>query len=443
MDGNEKKLIHMDNNKKARKIIGIAQCSGMIATILFHNGFILAYLSRLGIDSANILIYLSIPTLVMFLIMLPSAFLSDRLGKKKVGATGLLFTVLGYFLITAAGGVAISWTNLTVISGIIVFSAGYSMFMSGWYALLAPLVPRSIRGGFFGKLRFSINISGIMFTLIVTAILKTRSDLSVYMAISAMVTVLLIVRLLFYSRIPEISTPDPRKISFFKALSQILRERDFLGFCSYCFLLSLFTGSLPWIFGLLEKDVLNYTEHEIVLLGNILFVGLIAGFYFGGKLVDRFGTKMIFLFCHLTFFTIIFLFVARNVFPIPVFFWVAALTMCLGMVRAASEISIATEMMALMPRTNQSLATSFNGVLVAGGVALSGILGGKIMDLNILNKSWTLLGREMSDYDSLLLGCGVMIILLIITLGLIPSVMRSSGNLPRKDEGSKNTNLHD
>jgi hypothetical protein len=64
----------------------------MLGFILFNNGFLLSYLSTLGIGNAQILILLSLPMLTRFLLMLPFAYASDILGKEKIGIIGLFLT---------------------------------------------------------------------------------------------------------------------------------------------------------------------------------------------------------------------------------------------------------------------------------------------------------------------------------------------------------------
>ena len=80
---------------------------------------------------------------------------------------------------------------------------------------------------------------------------------------------------------------------------KVLRIPGYLPFCAYCFLLMLFTGACPMIFSLMEKDVLGFSDDRIVLIGNLMALGGMLGFVLGGRMVDRFGTKYVFLCCHL------------------------------------------------------------------------------------------------------------------------------------------------
>ena len=82
------------------------------------------------------------------------------------------------------------------------------------------------------------------------------------------------------------------------------------------------------------------------------------------------------------------------------------------------------------PSMRVLLATAFNVTLVGGGMALSAILCGQVIRLGVLNKSWTLFGQAMSEYDALILGAGIMVVLLVVTLGLIPSVIRKAQWVP-------------
>ena len=207
---------------------------------------------------------------------------------------------------------------------------------------------------------------------------------------------------------------------------KVLAIPEYLSFCAYCFLLTLFTGACPQIFNLIEKDVLHLTKVEIVFVGNLLVVGALAGFILGGRMVDRFGTKYVFLCCHFGFATILFLFLWRALFPGEVQIIVGILTFLFGMVQAASSIAMTSETLVLIPVENKSLATGLWFTLYSGGTGLSGVLSGQALELGLLSDSWTWLGQHMSRYDGLLLFCVTMVLLMTVTLGLIPSFIKKT-----------------
>jgi len=141
-------------------------------------------------------------------------------------------------------------------------------------------------------------------------------------------------------------------------------------------------------------------------------------------MVDRWGTKSVFLSCHFAFALVLFLIVLRGVFPFSDIATLCLLSGLFGCVFAASGIAFSSELLAMIPPENKSLATGFHLSLTSAGIALSSLVIGQALRLNILNHEWTLLGQTLSEYDSILLGSAAMILMLLITLGLIPSVIQ-------------------
>jgi len=66
-----------------------------------------------------------------------------------------------------------------------------------------------------------------------------------------------------------------------------------------------------------------------------------------------------------------------------------------------------------------------------GGIGLSGLLSAWALSLGVLSDSWTLWGQALSSYDAILLGYGGMVVLLVVTLGLVPSVLSKSEWMPQ------------
>ncbi len=417
--------------KRAMRAIIYAQCAGAPASIFFINGFMLTYFSGLGFSSATVLLLLTLPNLLPVLIMIPAALVSDRLGMKKVGTIGLFGTIFGFFLVTIAGSFPYDLMKQAVIAGIIIFGTGIAVFASNFYALLYPIIPDNIRGRYFGKMRLSWQSASIILTLIASALLKINSSIPMFQLVLATATILLAIRMIFYFRIPELENQEKPRQGIVSSLRHIIGIPNFMPFCSYLFLITLCTGSLPWIFGLLEKDVLGFEKGIIVLMGTLLLIGSLGGFYLGGKMVDRYGTKYVFLIGHFTYGLILFLVLARDWFPMPYIVLIAICTAMFGLIQAASGIAFTSELFVLIPAKNRSLSTAFATTLQMGGLALSGLIFSKVIDLKILSDRWVLLGKSMSMYDAIFLGCGIGIILLIVTLGLVPSIVKNAQWIPR------------
>src|SRR5690606_29058400 len=115
-------------------------------------------------------------------LLLPFAWLADRIGKKIVGQAGLILGTLGWTLIGLAGffGNAAPWL---IGVGIFLAALCFSMLGAGWFSLLSPVIPKQIRGRFFAKLRTWFSIISIILSLTYAAILERNNALIVYQII--------------------------------------------------------------------------------------------------------------------------------------------------------------------------------------------------------------------------------------------------------------------
>ena len=399
---------------------------GGLSYLSINNGLLLAYFSYLNIPSTTILLLLALMPLAQFVFVLPFSFLADFLGKKFIGNIGLLFSLFGFILLILASILPENFNIWIIGTGIVLFGLGTAMNMGNWFALLHPIIPEKIRGRFFGRLRLTWQSIGIVLTLLFIYMLEQFPYLRMYQAVLVIVSIFLTARILFYQHIPELDKPVPPKESFMKTLMNVIAIPDYISFCSYCFLLTFFTAACPQIFNLIEKDVLGFSKTEIVFIGNLLIVGALAGFVLGGRMVDKLGTKYVFMFCHFGFGAILILFLLRSLFPGEIIFFVGILTLLFGLVQAASGIAMTSETLVLIPLENKSLATGLWFTLYSGGAGLSGIMSSKALELNLINPEWSLFGLPMTSYDGLLLMFGTMVLLMTVTLGLIPSVIKKT-----------------
>ena len=76
-------------DKAAMRSIILTQCLGIIALGTVMNGTLLLYLTAVGVTAIRTMIYLAIQPMTNALLLLPSAYLADRYGKKRLGQAGL------------------------------------------------------------------------------------------------------------------------------------------------------------------------------------------------------------------------------------------------------------------------------------------------------------------------------------------------------------------
>lgn len=410
-----------------------SQCVGTLALTIFSTNLLLLYMAALDIDTARIVLFLSLPLLFDAMIRMPAAWYADRIGVKKVSYIGQVMEIGGMIMITAAGMLPRATAEWVILSGGTILMMGFSLFAAGWFSLLSPIVPETQRGRFFGRLRTSWQAVAIVFVGVCSIILSEESPLYLFQGVFAFATFGLIMRLFFYSRIPELEKPSGKRDSLRAVLERIFGNPGYVSFTCYVFLLSVFTAGCPALFGIIEKRVLNYGDDRITLLGGVSLVGSLIGFFVGGKAVDRWTTKPVFLICHFGYALAILLFLARDLIPGTTLVVLFIVHLAFGFVVASASIAVSTEILALIPPQSKSVASSACLALQRLGTGISGAVSAWALQLGILSESWTIFDAPMTAYDTILLLFGAMVLLLVVTLGLVPSVISKSAWIPRSD----------
>ena len=414
--------------RAAMRSIIWTQCLAIVAIGTLVNGTLLLYLTAIGCDAVRTMIYLVIQPFTNSLLLLPAAFLADRYGKKRIGQTGITIGIVGWGMVSAGpfGGGA---SESLVVIGLVLASVCSSLVGAGWFSLLSLIIPTEVRGRFFGRLRLSFSIVSLVLSVIFAWILSIHADIAVYQGIYAVATVAFIVRWFVYRRIPELDPPasKPGQASFLRVLLEVIRVKNLAGFSSYIFLLTLFTAGAAALFAMIEKRVLDLSDTGVILLSNVTLIGSMVGMFFGGRVVDRHGTRLVFASCHIMLALTLFAYLLR------VFIWSSTVPIYLGILHfllggAMGSIGIAmtTELLAVLPQKNKSVAASIFVIFQTSGVALSGLLPAWILDVGILKGAWAFGGRQLSAFDAILFGYSLMTLILVATLGLVPSMSRKS-----------------
>ncbi len=409
-----------------RVIRGI-YCSTMlygVGEILFVNSFMLLYFSILGVPSERILLYLALPMLIRIFTLVPFAHWAERIGKVMIGVLGLSLSTSSMVVLALAGYAHQPFVEPLIIAGVVLYGCGYGMYLNSWYPLLSPIIPEARRGRFFGTMRLLYQSAAIAFTFVVAWTLERQTAIGVFQFFLATVVALRIGGIILYGRIPDLERLPDTGRTLWQELLNAVGKQGYLPFCSYVFLLSLFTGACPSLFSLLAKDTLGLGEGQVMLIGNLTTFGALIGFFYGGTMVDKMGTKHVFLACHFSYAIVLGLFLLRGFLPVPLVLIIGGLALCFGLVQAASGVAISSEMLALIPADNKPMASAVNLSLMSLGISLSGVFCSRILKLGMLSPSWTLFGKQLGPYDSLLCCCGVMVMLLVVTLGLVPSVVK-------------------
>ncbi len=409
----------------------LSQVVSAPGSLVFDTGLMLLYLTKLGFSDKVILLMLSSRMTATMLLVTSAAYISDRIGIKRIGMMACVLTMVGYVLITFAASFDDAWARHVIVTGVVIFSVGLAMFNSGWFPLLKGFVPPKITGRFFGFLRMSWQLGVTLVVFGYSAFLQSDSQLWVFQIVLGIILLGQVAKLWSYSRIPEVGQSAPATVSFIGALKQVLPTPQFMPFCAYTFVLTLFTMAVPTLFNLTEKHHLQMGDNTIAMLGGAAMVGALAGYPLGGFIVDRFGTKVVFLCCHLGFMCVAGSFPLRSFVSIDPMLYLGTLHLLWGVLLATSSIAMSTELFAVMPPHNRSLATAIWWSLSNGGSAMSGMLAAGAISIGFLKPEWELLGRTVSQYDAVLLVFGGLTGLMAVTLGLVPSVIGKHQWMPR------------
>ncbi|MCF6313876.1 MAG: MFS transporter [Verrucomicrobiales bacterium] len=414
--------------KAALRNIILTQCLAIVALGTIVNGTLLLYLTAIGATAVHTMIYLAIIPLTNAILLLPAAYLADRYGKKRLGQIGLSIGILGWSIISIGAFFGSSSESVIVI-GIVLAAICSSLMGAGWFSLLSPIIPAAIRGRFFSRLRLSFSTVSLTLSITYAWLLSIHSGIIVYQGIFALAALAFMLRWFTYHRIPELEPPNRKNTdpSFFTVISKVFRVKNLAAFCSYIFLLGLFTAGAAALFAMVEKRVLDFSATRIILLSNITLIGSMLGMFVGGRIVDRHGPRLVFAACHVMLALTLMGFLLRIFFPPSMLVaHLCAMHFLLGSALGAIGIAMTSELLGILPQENKSVASSMFIIFQTSGVALSGLIPAWILQVGILRDNWQIGARQLSSFDAILLGYSIMTLILVATLGLIPSVLRKS-----------------
>ncbi len=414
--------------RRVLRIIILNQCLAIMALGTIVNGTLLLYLTAIGTSAVRTMVYLAVLPLTNALLLLPAAFLADRYGKKRIGQIGLTIGIFGWGLI-CIGSFFGELSEAVVVAGIVLAAVCSSLMGAGWFSLLSPIIPAGIRGRFIGRMRLMISLVSLTLSVFYAWLLSMHSGVIVYRGIYAVATLAYISRWFTYSRIPELEPPSAHKntASFLKVLVTVARVKSLAAFCSYMFLLGLFTAGAAALFAMTENRVLGFSDTRVILLSNVTLIGSMLGMFIGGRVVDRHGTRLVFAGCHIMLAMVLMAFLLRAWTSAAILpYYLASVHFLLGGALGAIGIAMTTELLGILPKENKSVAASMFIIFQTSGVALSGLLPAWILDAGILRETWQIGGRQLSSFDAIIAGYSIMTLILVATLGMVPSMLRKS-----------------
>jgi predicted MFS family arabinose efflux permease len=407
----------------------LSACFGSIPQMLARESSVLVlYATLLGANRFLSLTTTSLQYLSVFVLNIPMAYLMERTGKKRLMLPALSLGLLGLLAVAGAGFFPDAG-RAVLLGGLIVFSLTLAVYVAGWFPLVQGLVPESQRGRFFGRMRVIWQSLVASVSLVCTWFIGRSASTRTIQLIYFSVAVLVIGRVVFMSRVPEV--PRKRDIpSLREQLGRVLSNPGLRRFSAYVFVLYLFSSAtvpLAFVFARLELGV---PDNYLVLLSACMDSGSILGYYIGGRMVDRYNTRTVFFAAHLALGVLNILFFGIYSYSAITAVLLALLVGCYGLAHSASTIATSSETLALAQKDYLNTSIAFSVAFNYAGIGLSRVISGYLLEAGVAANPWSLLGLQVTNYHTFF-GCyGAILLGSFVLVFLIPPLRTKRRQLP-------------
>ena len=318
------------------------------------------------------------------------------------------------------GQTTVIWVLILVAMAFAVRSAGGPF----WFPLIHDVVPVDRRGRFFGKLRALWTSVCFAYVLLAGVFLGSQPDIWKFQVILGIATVFALVRNIFVTVIPTgNSLSGNHDYDDWKAyVKEFLLHRELLLFCAYF-------GAFSILATFLRQPLILYLRHmglpvgDNVIVFNFNTLGMVLFLLAGGVLVDRFGTKPIFLVSHVILFLLCLAVVGIGMLPLDTARALMAVAMMLsGGTFAVAGIACTAQMFHLVPDRGRVFFMSLAMIILWSGFTISPLIAGGI--LNLTGPDWTLHfpGVQLDIFQVMVASAGLAMLPIIGLLRFVDNV---------------------
>ena len=415
--------ISVEQQRRSQYDAIAASCWGAISQVMVNDSsVVILFATLLGAGEMVSVMTSSLQSLALCVLMIPLAYLSDRIGRKRqilwASAIGCVM-MLG----TAAAPWCGAYAQAVLLVSLLLFAISISAYMASWFPLLDAVVPATERGLFFGRLRFAWQAVAALFIFVSGAVIGKHAAVGSLQVIIALAALALLGRFWYINDMEEDETRR-QPPAWATVWRDIVANRMLTGFSVYLFCLyTVANATVPVVFIFAKKHLL-LADNVIVISSACAMGGLLCGYLAGGWIVHRHGVKPVFLAAHVSFgFLNLLLLTIHSNSAGAVAALVAIITVY-GFLLACASIAVSSEMLALAPANNKAMSIAFCYSLYAAGMGVSRFLASVILGSGILAAEWQCAGITFTKYHSLFLvyGCGT--IAITVLLVLVPALTR-------------------
>lgn len=415
--------ITREQQQRSQRDAVAASCWGAIPQVMVNDSsVVILYATLLGAGEMVAVMTSSLQNLALCGLMIPLAYLSERIGKKR---QILAAAVLG--CITLMGTAAAPWFGsyapAILLATLAVFAVTVSAYFSAWFPLLDGVVPPGERGLFFGRLRFAWQTVSALFIFVSGWALGQHASLGALQLVIALAALGLLGRFWFISDMTE-APSEAAPAAWRTVWRSIVVNRPLTGFSVYLFCLYAFANATTPVVFLFAKKHLMLPDNIVVIGSACAMGGLLFGYLAGGRIVHRRGVKPVFLGCHMGFGVLNLLLLTVHT---DAWSSVAVLTgviVAYGFLLACASVAVSSEMLALAPAGNKAMSIAFCYSLYSAGMGFSRFLASVVLGSGMLAAEWHCGGVTFSKYHTLFLvyGCGTMAVSILLVL--VPALTR-------------------
>jgi MFS family permease len=294
-----------------------------------------------------------------------------------------------------------------------------------WFPLLHDVVPKDQRGRFFGKLRAIWSTTLFLSVIGAGLFLGDSPDTWRFQVVLGIAAGGMLLRNALVARIPEARHALTQQDDFGDwrlHVKNLVSRRKVVAFIVYFCVLGFCIGFLGQPLVLYMKH-LGFSPRANVITYGFTPVGMAAALLLGGHLVDRLGTRRVFLATHLILCGVSFALIRITMLPMPQLkAYLSVAFIVAGAVRAIAGLACTAQLFHFAPLQGRPLFLSLGNILIYVGPATSLLLAGYVLDA--VSPQWSLQvwGISLDVYQIMLCGAGVAMLLVIGLLAFVEDV---------------------
>jgi MFS family permease len=268
------------------------------------NVFYTLYLESLGASSSQIGMMSSLSNLIMLVVMLPGAWLSERAGSRK---KAVLFSLgLSRFFILVSALLPFWFTGQAAVLPVIAVRLLIDNFnvvsVPPWTSLSADIVPMQHRGRYFATRNLVMSVSTMFTTLAVGRLISSAGRPQGFQAAMALAFAIGMFSTWMYSRIHEPAAKAAKVTSYSpRALIATLRNDGNLR--NYAIYIFMWNASIALAGPFIQIFYVREVHATTAIVGTMTMIATLSGLFsthLSGKLVEKWGGYKIQLISGLT-----------------------------------------------------------------------------------------------------------------------------------------------